>query len=99
MGDSTITVCVLLWAHAGQAAALRAYEDQVLALLPDHGARVLQRVRTERSDTEQADEVHILEFPAAAAFDAYLADDRRAALTDARQRAIARTEVWRVEKV
>ena len=39
------TLCVLLWAHPGAEAALAAYEDRVLRLVPDHGARVVQRAR------------------------------------------------------
>ena len=39
------TLCVLLWAQPGAQAALTAYEDRVLRLVPDHGGRVLQRGR------------------------------------------------------
>ena len=39
------TLCVLLWAQPGAQAALSAYEDRVLRLVPDHGGRVLQRGR------------------------------------------------------
>jgi uncharacterized protein (DUF1330 family) len=69
--------------HAGPETAARAaaYEDAVLALLGDHGARVLYRGR--RAHGEDASlpfEVHLLWFPDQAAFDAYIADERRAAL-------------------
>ena len=37
MADPEITLCCLLWAHPGAEEALVAYEDGVLALLPDHG--------------------------------------------------------------
>ena len=33
------TLCVLLWAQPGAQAALTAYEDRVLRLVPDHGGR------------------------------------------------------------
>ena len=39
------TLCVLLWAHPGAEAALAAYEDTVLRLVPDHGGRVVLRAR------------------------------------------------------
>lgn len=58
-----------------------AYEDAVLPLLADHGARLVYRGR--RKDGQDATlpfEVHVLWFPNRAAFDAYLADDRRAEL-------------------
>jgi uncharacterized protein (DUF1330 family) len=39
------TLCVLLWAQPGAQAALTAYEDRVLSLVPDHGGRVVHRAR------------------------------------------------------
>jgi uncharacterized protein (DUF1330 family) len=39
------TLCVLLWARPGEQAALAAYEDRVLRLVPDHGGRVVLRAR------------------------------------------------------
>ena len=66
----SVNLCVLLWATADGHADLVAYEDAVLALLPDHGAQVLQRVRTHGQPTDQPYEVHLLEFPSEAALDA-----------------------------
>lgn len=56
---------------------------------------MLQRVRATATDPTGAQpfEVQVIEFPSPAALDAYLADDRRAALADRRDRAIARTEL------
>ena len=63
------------------AAEARAYEDEVLALLPDHGARVLFRgLRASSQDRGLPAEVHVLWFPDRARFDAFLADPRRAEL-------------------
>jgi hypothetical protein len=39
------TLCVLLWAQPGAQAALTAYEDRVLRLVPDHGGQVVHRAR------------------------------------------------------
>jgi hypothetical protein len=94
----SLTLCVLLWAHEGQAEALVSYEDQVLALLPDHGGTVLQRARTAGTGDEPL-EVHLLRFPSPAAMDGYLADARRTALSDGRDRAIARTQILTVDLV
>ena len=91
-------LCVMLWAREGMAGALADYEDQVLALLPAHGGRVVNRVRT-RPHRSEPDEVHVLEFPDEAALDAYLNDDRRLALADLRERTIARTDILRVTPV
>ena len=108
------TLCVLLWAHPGAEAALAAYEDTVLRLVPDHGGRVVLRARSSealrarssealRAGGSGADgqpaEIQVIEFPSAAALDAYLGDPRRTALAADRDRAVARTEVIDVELV
>jgi uncharacterized protein (DUF1330 family) len=93
-----LTLCVLLWARPGAADALAAYEDQVLDLVPEHGGQVLQRARGS-GEAGQPLEIQLLEFPSAAALDEYMADGRRTALADIRDRAIARTQVINVELV
>ncbi len=74
------------------------YEGRVLRLLGDYGGRVLHRARTAGSRREPL-EVQILQFPSEAALDEYTRDERRAVLADARDRAIARTQVLRVDLV
>jgi len=88
----------LLWPRAGQAEALIAYEDAVLALVAAHGGTVRQRVRTDGTDGAPL-EIHVLEFPSDEALDAYMQDPQRAALAAARDRAIERTAVYRVDVV
>ncbi len=95
-----ITFAVLLWPVEGREADLAAYEDDVLALMPGHGGRVVQRVRRlDAADRSQPLETHILQFEDERAFDAYVADPRRAQMAERRQACIARTEIWRVEHV
>lgn len=93
-----MTLCVLLWARADEEQQLAAYEDAVLLLVPAHGGRVRERVRTDGADGAPL-EIHVLEFPSEAALDAYMQDPQRAALADARERAIERTVVYRVDVV
>ncbi len=93
-----VTLCVLLWARTGAADALIAYEDAVLPLVASHGGRVVQRVRTDGADGAPL-ELHLLELPSEAALDAYMGDPQRVAMSDARDRAIERTEVYRVSPV
>jgi hypothetical protein len=93
-----VTLCVLLWPRDGSEADLIAYEDVVLGFLPTHGAAVVQRARTDGSDG-QPPEVQLLEFPSEAALAGFLADGRRAARVDERDRAILRTDVLRVSLV
>jgi uncharacterized protein (DUF1330 family) len=97
-GVMSLTLCVLLWARPGAADALAAYEDQVLDLVPEHGGQVLQRARGS-GEGGQPLEIQFLEFPSAAALDEYMADGRRTALANVRDRAIARTQVINVELV
>jgi hypothetical protein len=93
-----VTLCVLLWARAGAEPDLVAYEDAVLPLVPAHGGRVRERVRTDGADGAPL-EIHVLEFPSEDALDAYMNDPQRLARGDARDRAIERTEVYRVDPV
>jgi uncharacterized protein (DUF1330 family) len=108
------TLCVLLWAQPGAQAALTAYEDRVLRLVPDHGGRVVQRGRTSGVDRARSSgvqrggggdadgqpaEIQFLYFPSQAGLDAYMADPRRTALAADRDRAVARTEIIDVELV
>jgi uncharacterized protein (DUF1330 family) len=93
-----VTVCVLLWAREGRRDALVAYEDQVLQLMHDHGARVVFRGRASES-SDGPTEIHILTYPSEAAFDAYMQDERRIAMADQREQAVERTEVFRLDQV
>jgi uncharacterized protein (DUF1330 family) len=98
--ENPVSLCVLLWAKQGKEPALRAYEDQVLGLLADHGGRVLQRgsvIADGAGDDAQPAEVQFLEFPDEAALAAYMNDSRRLALAADRDAAIARTDVLRVQ--
>jgi hypothetical protein len=80
---SGFTLAFIGHADPSMAAAASAYEDAVLALLPDHGAQVLYRgVRAAGQGEALPVEVHLLWFPSREAFDAYLADPRRAALME-----------------
>jgi uncharacterized protein (DUF1330 family) len=94
----SLQLCVLLWAVPGQEADLIAYEDQVLALIPAHGGRVVSRVR--RIDGEPGPlEVHLIHLPDDAALESYLADPARLALADTREAVVERTELIRVSTV
>jgi hypothetical protein len=98
LGNVSLNLCVLLWSNPGTEAALIAYEDRVLELLEDHGAQVLQRVRTDGADGQPL-EVQVLEFASQTALDGYMGDGRRMALAGEREAAIARTEVLRVDLI
>jgi uncharacterized protein (DUF1330 family) len=90
----SVRICVLLTAIPGREVLLAQYEDRVLGLLPDHGARIDTRVRAlEGSLTE----IQILEFPSEQALVDFQNDRRRADLSAIRNAVIASTTVIRVE--
>ena len=93
-----MTLCVLLWARPGAESGLIAYEDQVLAIASGYGGRVLQRARSEGGDGQPL-EIQLLEFPTAQTVAEFMADGRRQALADERDRVVARTEVIDVQLV
>ncbi|UFU06451.1 hypothetical protein [Ruania halotolerans] len=103
--SGALTLCCLLWARPGMAADLTVYEDTVLALVAEHGAQVVQRVRSVPDDRgvpselEAPTEVQVFTFPGQDALDAYRADPRRAALAAERDRVVARTELFPVTLV
>jgi hypothetical protein len=96
MSRDPLTLCVLLWSHPGEEDGLSAYEDEVLALLPEHGAVVASRVRR-RGAGDGPLEVQVIELPGQAALDAYMSDPRRLASAGLRERVVARTEVFEVD--
>jgi uncharacterized protein (DUF1330 family) len=86
MTDPDVPFTLAFVGYAAPEAAERAsaYEDAVLPLLADHGARLLYRGRrTPGEDASLPLEVHLTWFPHRRALDAYMADERRRALMDA----------------
>lgn len=90
----SVRLCVLLSAVPGREVLLAQYEDRVLGLLQDHGARIETRLRAvEGSLTE----IQILEFPSEQALEAFQNDPRRTELSEIRRAVIGSTTVVRVE--
>lgn len=93
-----LVLTALLWAVPGEEDLLVDYENAVLALIPTHGGRVIERVR--RVDPGDGPlEVQVIEFPDEDAVAAYTVDPARVARSADHARAIARTEVIRVTRV
>jgi uncharacterized protein (DUF1330 family) len=95
LGDQ-IQLCCFLWAHPGQEATLTAYEDRVLKLLHEHGGTVVQRAVSDGAEG-RPHEVQLFQFESQAGLDSYLADPRRTALAEERDRVVARTELFPVD--
>ena len=73
----------------------RQYEDRVLVLLKRHGGRLERRLRS----TDGLTEVHLLWFPSQAAYDAFLADPRRAEIRAELGDGVPTSRVVQVEEV
>ena len=71
-----------------------AYEQQVLALLPKHGAQIVERLRAK----DGSGETHLLQFPDAAAFKAFRTDPARVKLQDLWRRCGATSTIIEVER-
>ncbi|MEU8819013.1 hypothetical protein [Actinoplanes sp. NPDC048796] len=79
----------------GHAAAGRAYEDAVLALLGRHDGRVERRFRQE----DGAAEVHVIRFAERAGYDGFMVDPERLALRERLGAAAPATRVLEVYEV
>ncbi|WP_091036984.1 DUF1330 domain-containing protein [Glycomyces harbinensis] len=90
-----IELCCLLRARPGAEQEMTAYEDKVLALVPEHGGEVVSRVIGDGADGHPH-EVQVHRFPDQAAIDAYMADPRRLALAGERDRTVAETILFPV---
>ena len=94
-----IRLSVLLWEHPGRGRDLAAFEDDVLALLSEHGGRLISRyVVIERVDGDPL-EVQVIEMPDEEALAGYVHDPARVRLarTHDRDAIVARTQLLRVE--
>lgn len=75
-GGGGFTVVMVARVPPAAREAFDGYEARVLALLPDHGGRLQRRLTVADGSVE----VHVAWFPDRAAYDAYRADPRRAAI-------------------
>ena len=86
-------VVVRLWVVEGEEPGFRRFEDRAIEIMREHGVRIVSIEQPRSSDPHAAYEVHVLDFPSRAAFDAYRADARLAAFAKLRERVVLRTEV------
>jgi hypothetical protein len=88
-----VTYVLLARVPAQGVAAFAAYEEAVLPLLAEHGARLDLRVCAAGGRVE----MHLLWFPRPEALETYRADPRRAAVADLLARSGAVTELFRLD--
>jgi Domain of unknown function (DUF1330) len=86
---------------AGHEAEGAEYERTVLSYWREHDGEVIAAFRPAAwaDGSRAADEVQLLRIPSRAQLDAYLADERRAALAPVRDRSIARTDLIMSEEL
>lgn len=75
-------------------ALFEAYERRVLALLPGHGAQLVERLRAK----DGLSETHLLHFPDAAAYGAFRADPARLKVQDMWRQCGAAATIIEVER-
>jgi hypothetical protein len=81
--DGEVTIAFVGYTSMDRADAARAFEDEVLDLMPTHGARVVARGhRAAGQDPSLPVEVHTLWFPSRDAYRAYLDDPSRAEISE-----------------
>ncbi|THV26980.1 DUF1330 domain-containing protein [Glycomyces paridis] len=94
--SEAIELCCTLRARPGLEADMSAYEDKVLALVPEHGGELVARAVADGADGNPH-EVHVYRFPGQSAIDAYMADPRRTAMAAERDRVIETTVLFPVQ--
>ena len=77
MTNTGVTWCAIFRVPSEGLPAFRAYEDAVLPLLGDHGAKLQRRLRSDDGATE----IHVIWFPTASSIETYRADPRRQAVS------------------
>ncbi|MDO9484607.1 MAG: hypothetical protein Q7K25_00885 [Actinomycetota bacterium] len=97
-GSVPVTICVLVWSHAGQDLLLSAYADRALANAESYGARILQRMRRQRGSSGPL-ETQIIEFPSEQLFEEYREAQRVDEYAHIRATAIANVLVFPVESM
>jgi uncharacterized protein (DUF1330 family) len=68
-----VTLAMIARVPVDGIADFQRYEDAVIPLLAEHGARLERRLRSQNSTVE----IHIVSFPSGDSFQAFMADPRR----------------------
>jgi uncharacterized protein (DUF1330 family) len=89
-----VIVVAIMTVHRAGLERFRAFERAAVAIMRDHGGALARTVVADASpDAPTLREIHIVRFPDAAAYAAYRADPRLAALADERAATVAATEI------
>jgi hypothetical protein len=96
-----LLIAVHLYAHQGNITALRSFEQEALALIGRHGGCLLAAFKPENPErsADIPDEIHLLQFPSLAAFDAYRQSPETAGLSQKRVLAVQKTDIFLSEEI
>lgn len=78
---------------------LAEFECQAVKVMQSHGGELIRAFESHRSDDGSGEEIHLLEFPSQAEFDAYRADSVLVEYAELRQKAIVSTAVIISDKI
>lgn len=93
-------VLALLYQRESDVQAFRAFEQDAIAIIRDHGGKLITAFVPESKEGEETpDEIHLIQFPDKPAFHAYQADPRTMALSSRRANVIAKTIVYASDEI
>jgi len=95
-----LQILVHLYAGKDGIDGLQAYESAVMPILREHGGKLCTAFRPKPIPSEIVpDEIHLVQFPSDAQFQAYRTDPRLAELSELRSAGIARAELFFSESI
>ncbi len=96
-----LQLVVRIWPHPeADVAEYEEFEREAASIMKAYDGRIERAFRVQAApESDEPFEVHLVSFPDEAAFAAYRGDARTLALTERRERLIARTEIWRGAQV
>ncbi len=95
MESKPLTMVAALYIYPGTEAEFERFESAAASIMGRHGGAITRRIRcAPGADASAPYEIHILDFPDAAAFASYRNDAELGAIAELRTSTIRQTTVW-----
>jgi uncharacterized protein (DUF1330 family) len=95
MESKRVTIVAALYINPGKEDEFERFESAAARIMRRYGGAITRRIRSEPgADRSAPYEIHVLDFPDAAAFANYRNDAELAAMAELRTSAIRQTRVW-----
>jgi antibiotic biosynthesis monooxygenase (ABM) superfamily enzyme len=95
MDSKPLIIVAALYVHPGMEAEFERFESAAARIMRRYGGAITRRIRcAPGTDQSTPYEIHILDFPDAAAFASYRNDAELGAMAELRTSAIRQTTVW-----